>query len=59
VSWSDGDDLDDEVKAESANHFSDLTGRIMSDTESCEEEISYDELAISYCDMLANNTELT
>ena len=38
VSWSDGDDSDDEVKTESANHVSTLTGRIMSDSESCEEE---------------------
>jgi hypothetical protein len=42
VSWSDGDDSDDEVKAESANHVSALTSRIMSDTESCEEEMTYD-----------------
>jgi len=34
VSWSDGDDLEDKVKAESANHVSTLTSRIMSDTES-------------------------
>ena len=59
VSWSDGDDSNDEVKAESANHVSALAGRIMSDTESCEEEMSYDELAISYYDLMAKNSELT
>jgi hypothetical protein len=59
VSWSDRDDSDDEVKAESANHVSALAGRIMSDTESCEEEMSYDELAISYYDLMAKNSELT
>ena len=31
----------------------------MSDTESCEEEMCYDELAISYYDLIAKNTELT
>jgi len=59
VSWSDGDDSDDEVKTESANHVSALTSRIMSDTESCEEEMTYDELAMSYYDLIAKNTELT
>ena len=59
VCWSDGDDSDDEVKAESANHVSTLTGRIMSDIECCEEEMTYDELAISYYDLMAKNTKLT
>jgi len=59
VSWSDGDDSDDEVKAESGNHVSALTGRILSDTESCEEEMSYDELSISYYDLIAKNADLT
>jgi len=31
----------------------------MSDTESCEEEMSYEELAISYYDLTAKNAELT
>jgi len=31
----------------------------MSDTESCEEEMTYDELAISYYDLIAKNTGLT
>ena len=39
MSWSDGDGSDDEVKAKYTNHVSTLTCRIMSDTESCEEEI--------------------
>jgi len=47
------------VKDESSNHVSALTGRIMSDTESCEEEMTYDELDISYYDLIAKNTELT
>jgi len=58
VSWSDRDDSDDEVNAESANYVSALTGRIMFDTESCE-EMSYEELAMSYYDLTAKNVELT
>jgi hypothetical protein len=59
MSWSGGDDSDDEVKAESANQVSVLTGRVMSDTESCEEEMSYDEIDISYYDLMAKNNKLT
>jgi len=59
MSWSDGDDSDNEVKVEFSNHVSALTGRIMSDTESCEEEMTYNELAISYYDLMAKNIELT
>lgn len=47
------------MKYESANHVSVLTGRIISDTDSCEEEMTYDELAMSYYDLIAKNTELT
>jgi len=59
VSWLDGDDSDDEVKVESANCVSVLTGRIMPDTESCEEEMSYEELAMFYYGLTAKNVELT
>jgi len=59
VSWSDGDDSEDEVKTKSANHVSALTGRIMSDTKSGEEEMSYDELAMSYYDLIARNIDLS
>jgi len=59
VPWSDADDSDDEVKTEFANHVSALTGRIMSDTNSCEVEMSYDELDMSYYDLIAKNAELT
>jgi len=47
------------VKAESANHISALTGRIMSDTKFCEEDMSYEELDVSYYDLTAKNAELT
>ena len=59
MSWSDGDDSDNEMKAESTNCVSALTSRIMTDTESCEEEMSYEELAMSYYDLTDQNVELT
>ena len=59
VSWSNGDDSEDEAKVESANCVSALTSRIMLDIESCEEEMSYEELSMSYYDLTAKNAELT
>jgi len=59
VSWSDGDDSKDEGKTESTNHVSALTGRIMSDTKSYKEEMSYDELAMAYYEFISRNGELT
>jgi len=59
VFWSDGDDSDDEVKAESTNCVSALTGRIMTHIKSYEEEMSYEELAMSYYDLTDKNVELT
>jgi len=59
LSWSDGDDSEDEVENESAKHFTTLTGRVLSDTESYDEELSYDELAISYNELIAKNTHMS
>jgi len=59
VFWSDGDDSDDEVKAELTKCVSALIGRIMTDTKSCEEEMSYEEIAMSYYDLTDKNVELT
>ena len=48
VSWSDEDvpERDDESKF--IKHVIAMTGRVLSDTESCDEELAYDELAASY-----------
>jgi len=59
VSWSDEDESEGEVENESAKHVSALTGRVMSDTESCEEEMSYDELAISNNELISKNTDIS
>ena len=53
VSWSDGDDSEDEVKTESVKHVTAMTGRIMSDTKSYDEELSYEELVVSYNELIA------
>jgi hypothetical protein len=55
VSWSDEDNSECESENESTNHVSALTGRIMSNIESYEEEMSYDELAMSYYELIARN----
>ncbi|MCI28313.1 gag-protease polyprotein, partial [Trifolium medium] len=38
VSWSDEDDSEGEVESEAAKNITALTGRYMSDTDSCDEE---------------------
>jgi len=58
VSWSDGDDSDDEVENESGKHASAFAGWVMSDAESYEEELSYEELAISYHELMVRNVDL-
>ncbi|MCI15576.1 gag-protease polyprotein, partial [Trifolium medium] len=58
VSWSDEDDSEEEVESESAKHVNALTGICMSDTESCDEELSYEELAATYKDLLSGSTEV-
>jgi len=58
VSWSDGDDSEDEVITESTKHVTSMTGRIMSDTESYDEELSYEELVVSYNELIAKNIDI-
>jgi hypothetical protein len=59
VSWSDRDDSEDEVITESAKHVTIMTGRIMSDTESYDEELSYEELHVSYNELITKNTDMS
>ena len=44
VSWSDDDNYESEPEDEVAKHVNALTGRYESDEDSCDEEISYEEL---------------
>jgi len=54
--WSDEDDSEGEVESESAKHVTALIGRVMSDTESCDGELNYEELASSYKELFARST---
>jgi len=47
------------VQNESAKHVTALTGRVMSDIESYDEEPSYDELVVSYNELIAKNTDMS
>ncbi|PNX88587.1 retrotransposon-related protein [Trifolium pratense] len=56
VSWSDEDDSEGEV--ESAKHINALTGVCTSDTESCDEELTFDELVESYKELCLKSEEV-
>ena len=58
VSWSDEDDSKGEVENEYAKHVTALTGKCMSDTKSCDEELTYEELAASYKELYTRSTEV-
>jgi len=47
VSWFDEDDSEGEVEIESSKPVTALTGKVMSETESCDEKLSYDELSLT------------
>ncbi|CAJ2633234.1 uncharacterized protein LOC123890825 [Trifolium pratense] len=56
VSWSDEDDSEGE--AETAKHINALTGVCTSDNESCDEELTYEELADSYKELCLKSEEV-
>jgi predicted RNase H-like nuclease (RuvC/YqgF family) len=58
VSWSDEDDSDNELVSEAANHVSAMTGVCFSDTESCDDELTYEELASAYKDLCIKSEEV-
>ena len=47
VSWSDEEDSEGEVEAEFGNHVNVFSGRCLSDAESSDDELSYEELFLS------------
>ncbi|GAU48712.1 hypothetical protein TSUD_281050 [Trifolium subterraneum] len=51
VTWSDEDESEEEGESEVAKHVTVLTGIVTSNTESSDEEVSYDELAETYRDL--------
>ncbi|MCH79544.1 gag-protease polyprotein [Trifolium medium] len=56
VSWSDTDDSEGE--SESAKLVNALTGTCMSDTESCDGEVTYEELAVTYKELYNRSLEI-
>ncbi|MCI06236.1 gag-pol polyprotein related [Trifolium medium] len=57
-SVKDEDDSEEDVESESAKHVNALTGICLSDAESCDEELSYEELAATYKDLFSRSTEV-
>jgi hypothetical protein len=51
VAWSDEDISRKINEYESLKRVTTLTGRVFFDTESCDEELAYDDLATSYKDL--------
>ncbi|GAU45850.1 hypothetical protein TSUD_371460 [Trifolium subterraneum] len=51
ATWSDEEESDREGESTAAKHVTVLTGIVTSDTESCDEEVSYEELAATYKDL--------
>lgn len=58
VAWSDEDISERISECESAKKVTALTGRVFSDTESCDEELAYDDLATSYKDLYVRSPEI-
>ncbi|PNX88617.1 gag-protease polyprotein [Trifolium pratense] len=59
ITWSDDDDESEENTASvTAKHISVLTGIVTSDTESCDGEVTYEELADSYRELYLKSEEI-
>lgn len=53
VSWS-----DDDSEGETPKHVTTFTGRYESDEDSCDEDVSYEELAASYRELYSRSEEV-
>jgi len=58
VSWSDGDQSEEEGKIEQGKHVAALTRRVTSDAKTYDEELTYDKLATSYEDLYVRSAEI-
>ncbi|MCI32837.1 gag-pol polyprotein, partial [Trifolium medium] len=56
--WSDEEESEEEVESEVAKHVTALTGICMSDAESYDEELTYDELPDSYKELCLKSEEV-
>ncbi|KAK2396121.1 gag-protease polyprotein [Trifolium repens] len=58
VSWSDEDDSENEMVNKASNHVSVMTGVCFSDNDSCDEELTYEELASAYKELCIRSEEV-
>ncbi|KAK2359883.1 gag-protease polyprotein [Trifolium repens] len=58
VSWSDEDDSENELVNKASNHVSAMTGVCFSDNDSCDEDLTYEELASAYKDLCIRSEEV-
>jgi len=56
--WPDEDISDKDSEYEPAKRVTAFTGRVFSDTESCDEELAYDDLAASYKELYFRSAEI-
>jgi len=56
--WHDEDISDKVSEYEPSKRVTAFTGRVLSDTESCDEELAYDDLAASYKDLYFRSAEI-
>ncbi|KAK2429199.1 gag-protease polyprotein [Trifolium repens] len=58
VSWSDEDDSVNELASNSSNQVNAMTGVCLSDNESCDEDLTYEELASAYRKLCIKSEEV-
>jgi len=58
IAWSDKDISESVNEYEPLKRVTAFTGRVFSDTESCDEELAYDDLAASYKDLYFRSIEI-
>ncbi|KAK2358620.1 gag-protease polyprotein [Trifolium repens] len=58
VSWSDEDDSENELVNKASNHVSAMTGVCFSDNDSCDEDLTYEELASAYKQLCIRSEEV-
>jgi predicted component of type VI protein secretion system len=57
MSWSDDEEADGDGENEFAKHIATMTGRIMSGSESSDEDLQYKEMTVSYTNQENINTD--
>ncbi|WJX56803.1 hypothetical protein P8452_42426 [Trifolium repens] len=58
VSWSDEDESENELVNKASNHVSSMTGVCFSNNDSCDEDLTYEELASAYKELFIRSEEV-